>query len=39
MKAEGTIVINAAPEKIWPYLVEPEKVLLWSSITRNSRYR
>ena len=23
------IVINADPEKIWPYLVEPEKILTW----------
>ncbi len=38
MKAEGTIVINAAPEKIWPYLVEPEKVLLWSSTYKKFEY-
>jgi uncharacterized protein YndB with AHSA1/START domain len=31
MKAQGFIVINAPPEKVWPYLVEPEKVLQWSS--------
>jgi uncharacterized protein YndB with AHSA1/START domain len=38
MKAEGTIVINASPEKVWPYLVEPEKVLLWSSTYQKYEY-
>src|SRR5512137_184864 len=38
MKAEGTIVLNAPPEKVWPYLVEPEKVLLWSSTYKKYEY-
>ena len=38
MKAEGSIVINAAPEKTWPYLVEPEKVLQWSSTYQKFEY-
>ena len=29
MKVEKSIEINAPPEKIWPFLVEPEKVLNW----------
>jgi carbon monoxide dehydrogenase subunit G len=31
MEVQESILIHAAPEKIWPYLVEPEKVLQWSS--------
>jgi uncharacterized protein YndB with AHSA1/START domain len=38
MKAEGTIVLNAPAEKVWPYLVEPEKVLLWSSTYKKYEY-
>ena len=38
MKAQGSIVITAPPEKIWPYLVEPEKVLLWSSTYKEYEY-
>ena len=38
MKAQGSIVINAPPEKIWPYLVEPEKVLSWSSTYKKFEY-
>jgi uncharacterized protein YndB with AHSA1/START domain len=29
MKLSGSIEIAAPPEKIWPYLVEPEKILEW----------
>lgn len=29
MKAQESIILQAAPEKIWPYLFEPEKVLQW----------
>ena len=38
MKAQGSVVINASPEKVWPYLVEPEKVLLWSSTYKKYEY-
>ena len=38
MKVQGSIVINAPPEKIWPYLVEPEKVLQWSSTYKKFEY-
>ena len=31
MKAQESIILNVAPEKVWPYLFEPEKVMLWSS--------
>lgn len=29
MKIERSIVIDAPPERIWPFLVEPEKILQW----------
>ncbi len=29
MKVEKTIKISAAPEKIWPYLVDPQKIPTW----------
>jgi uncharacterized protein YndB with AHSA1/START domain len=29
MKAQESIILSAAPEKVWPYLFEPEKVLQW----------
>ena len=38
MKAQGSIVINAPPEKVWPFLVEPEKVLQWSSTYKKFEY-
>jgi uncharacterized protein YndB with AHSA1/START domain len=31
MKAQESITLSAAPEKVWPYLFEPEKVRLWCS--------
>ena len=29
MKVQGSIDIAAPPQKIWPYLVEPEKIMKW----------
>ena len=29
MKVERSVEIAASPEKIWPFLVEPEKILQW----------
>ncbi len=29
MKVEKSIEITAAPEKIWPFLVDPAKIVLW----------
>src|SRR5512137_1050297 len=29
MKAQGSIDLLAAPEKVWPYLFEPDKVPQW----------
>jgi len=29
MRVQGSIEIAAPPEKIWPFLVEPERILKW----------
>ncbi|MDY6917133.1 MAG: SRPBCC family protein [Chloroflexota bacterium] len=29
MRVQQSIEISAPPEKVWPFLVEPEKVLKW----------
>jgi len=29
MRVESSIEIAASPEKVWPFLIEPEKVLKW----------
>ena len=29
MRVVGTVEINAPPEAVWPYLVEPEKCMQW----------
>jgi len=29
MRVERSVEIAAPPEKIWPFLVEPEKILEW----------
>jgi carbon monoxide dehydrogenase subunit G len=38
MRIEKAIDIAAPPEKIWPFLVEPEKVLEWYSTFRKFEY-
>ena len=38
MKIQKAIVINAPPEEIWPFFVEPEKVLKWYSTFRRFEY-
>lgn len=38
MKGKKTIEISAPPEKIWPFFVEPEKVLQWYSTFRKFEY-
>jgi uncharacterized protein YndB with AHSA1/START domain len=32
------IIINAGPEKIWPFLVEPEKILKWCFTLESFEY-
>lgn len=38
MKVEKSIVILAAPEKIWPYLVEPAKIMMWFDTIKKCEY-
>ncbi len=38
MKIKRSIDIAAAPEKIWPFLVEPEKILKWFNLLEKFEY-
>jgi uncharacterized protein YndB with AHSA1/START domain len=38
MKINRSIVIKADPEKIWPFLVEPERILQWCFTLQNFEY-
>ena len=38
MKVQGSIEIAAPPEKVWPFLVEPEKVLKWCITFKKFEY-
>lgn len=38
MRVERSINIAAPPEKIWPFLIEPEKVLQWCVTFRKFEY-
>jgi uncharacterized protein YndB with AHSA1/START domain len=38
MKIEKSIEIAAPPERIWPYFVEPEKILQWSITFKEFRF-
>jgi carbon monoxide dehydrogenase subunit G len=38
MKVEKSIEILATPEKIWPFLVEPEKILMWFDSFKKCEY-
>lgn len=38
MRIQKAIEINAPPERIWPFFVEPEKVLQWYSTFRRFEY-
>jgi uncharacterized protein YndB with AHSA1/START domain len=38
MRVEKTIEIAAPPEKIWPFLVEPDRVLQWYSTFKRFEY-
>ena len=38
MRVQRSIEIAAAPEKIWPFLVEPEKILKWFTLLREFEY-
>ena len=38
MKIQKSIVIASPPEKIWPFLVEPEKILKWCTTLHKFGY-
>ena len=38
MKIHGSVEIAAPPEKIWPFLVEPEKRLKWATVLEELEY-
>ena len=38
MKVEKSIEISVTPEKIWPFLVEPEKILMWFDSFKKCEY-
>ena len=38
MRIQKTIEITAPPERIWPFFVEPDKVLRWYSTLRKFEY-
>jgi len=38
MKVQRYIDIAAPPEKVWPFLVEPEKILKWFNLLRKFEY-
>jgi uncharacterized protein YndB with AHSA1/START domain len=38
MKVEGSIETAAPPEKIWPFMVEPEKILKWCITFKKFEY-
>jgi uncharacterized protein YndB with AHSA1/START domain len=38
MKLQRSIEIAAAPENIWPYLIEPEKIMKWFTLLRKFEY-
>ena len=38
MRLQKSIDITAAPEKIWPFLVEPAKIMSWFTLLRMFEY-
>ena len=38
MKVQRSIEIKASPAKIWPFLVEPEKILKWFNLLEKFEY-
>jgi hypothetical protein len=38
MNVQGAIDIAAPPQKVWPFLVEPEKILKWCITYQNFEY-
>ena len=38
MKVQRSVEIFAPPEKIWPFLIEPEKIMKWFSLLKKFEY-
>ena len=38
MRIERSVEIAAPPEKIWPFLVEPEKIMQWFTLLKKFEY-
>jgi uncharacterized protein YndB with AHSA1/START domain len=38
MKVQGSIDIAAPPEKVWPFLVEPGRILRWYTLLQKFEY-
>lgn len=38
MKVQRSIEIKAAPEKIWPWLTEPDKIMTWFNLLQKFEY-
>jgi len=38
MRIQKSVEINAPPEKVWPFLVEPEKILGWCTTFKKFEY-
>jgi uncharacterized protein YndB with AHSA1/START domain len=38
MKVQRSIEIKATPEKIWPWLTEPEKIMKWFTLLKKFEY-
>ena len=38
MKIQRSIEIAAPPQKIWPYLVEPDKIMQWFTLLKKFEY-
>jgi len=38
MRIERSIEISAPPEKIWPFLIEPEKIMQWFTLLKKFEY-
>jgi uncharacterized protein YndB with AHSA1/START domain len=38
MKIQGSINVAAPPEKVWPFLVEPERILKWYTLLQRFEY-
>jgi len=38
VEVQGSISIGAPPEKVWPFLVEPERILKWYTLLRKFEY-